>query len=643
MLKKTLLLGSTFMMAAAAPALAQDTASGDEIIVTATKRTQTLQEIPIAVSVTSAQTIEQATILDINDLQTVVPSLRVNQLQNAGATNFIIRGFGNGANNAGIEPSVGVFIDGVYRSRSGAQIGDLPQTERIEVLRGPQSSLFGKNASVGVISIVTKKPSFEPTGEFELTYGNFNQIRGKGYYSQGVGDEFAYAISGGFNKRDGYSESLNPAVDDLNDRDRFNLRGDILFQPDDTSEFRFIADYSEIDEVCCLAVLTDAIDGAPPVVNGVLAGNALNGSGLLGALGNPAAVGLTLSQPLAFNDPNDPFSRTNNVNSAPENFIKDFGFSAQLDKEYKGIDITAIGSYRENENFANIDADFSNIDFLGSSRTFADITTYTAELRANSTAFDDRVNWTLGAYYFNEDIETDDGLLFGVDTRAAFEFLGAAGIAAASGTAIDIPGAQATLQALEATNGFTPGETFFAADTFTNERGALSDEAISVFANADFEVTDRFTVTLGAAYTNDSKDFSISQENTNIFSQLDFTDFSVVGPTLIGGGIQQTLPGAIQGTLAAQFPGFSAMFPGVPAGGLPFTPDNVALLTGTPQGAAAFAAFQQAVIDGTTAAVTQGVTAAVAGSDLTDPAQNPLIGLQGLTSCYADIWSSKWL
>ncbi len=99
----------------------------EEIVVTATKRAQTLQEIPIAVTVTSAETIEKAQIQDINDLQSVVPSLRVSQLQSSVNTNFSIRGFGNGANNPGIEPSVGVFIDGVYRSRSAAAISDLPK------------------------------------------------------------------------------------------------------------------------------------------------------------------------------------------------------------------------------------------------------------------------------------------------------------------------------------------------------------------------------------------------------------------------------------------------------------------------------------------------------------------------------------
>ncbi len=127
----------------------------EEVIVTAAKRQQTLQEIPIAVSVVSAETIEQAQVLDIKDLQTLVPSLRVTQLQGSAQTNFIIRGFGNGANNAGIEPSVGVFIDGVYRSRVGSALADLPKLERIEVLRGPQSTLFGKNASAGVISVTT--------------------------------------------------------------------------------------------------------------------------------------------------------------------------------------------------------------------------------------------------------------------------------------------------------------------------------------------------------------------------------------------------------------------------------------------------------------------------------------------------------
>ena len=127
-----------------APQAEEEAVDENVIIVTATKREQTLQDVPISVSVTTAETIERAQVRDLLDLQTLVPSLKVGQLQSSANTNFIIRGFGNGANNAGIEPSVGVFIDGVYRSRSAAQIGDLANIQRVEVLRGPQSTLFGK-------------------------------------------------------------------------------------------------------------------------------------------------------------------------------------------------------------------------------------------------------------------------------------------------------------------------------------------------------------------------------------------------------------------------------------------------------------------------------------------------------------------
>ena len=132
---------------------------GNEIIVTATKREQTLQDVPIAVSVTTAGIDRTRADSRPEGPELSVPSLRIGERQTSANTNFFIRGFGNGANNAGIEPSVGVFVDGVYRSRSAAQITDLPDVQRVEVLRGPQSTLFGKNASAGVVSIITQNRS----------------------------------------------------------------------------------------------------------------------------------------------------------------------------------------------------------------------------------------------------------------------------------------------------------------------------------------------------------------------------------------------------------------------------------------------------------------------------------------------------
>src|SRR3546814_54414 len=211
-----ILLGATMLCAATAPAYAfaqdeapaENTDYGNEIIVTASKRSQTLQDTPVAVSVASAADLRNAQIRDLIDLQTSVPSLRVGQLQSSANTNFIIRGFGNGANNAGIEPSVGVFIDGVYRSRSAAQIGDLPNVERIEVLRGPQSTLFGKNASAGVISIITQKPQFDFGGSIEASYGNYDAVVVKGDITGPISDTIAFSLGGNFNRSEEHTSEL---------------------------------------------------------------------------------------------------------------------------------------------------------------------------------------------------------------------------------------------------------------------------------------------------------------------------------------------------------------------------------------------------------------------------------------------------
>ena len=237
---------------AASPVYAQDGQQEESfddnvIVVTASKRETTLQETPISVSVTSGETLERAQIRDISDLTTVAPSLRSSQLQSSANTTFIIRGFGNGANNAGIEPSVGVFIDGVYRSRSAGQIGDLANVQRIEVLRGPQSTLFGKNASAGVISVVTREPQFDFGGSVEAVYGNYNQMILKGDVTGPLSDTIAVSVDGNYNKRDGYVNVPNRGID-INNRDRWSVRGQFLFEPTSDLKIRAIGDYSRIDE-----------------------------------------------------------------------------------------------------------------------------------------------------------------------------------------------------------------------------------------------------------------------------------------------------------------------------------------------------------------------------------------------------------
>jgi outer membrane receptor protein involved in Fe transport len=212
------------LLGLSAPAFAQDKQEADQeeqvvasprvgdIVVTANKREETLQDTPIAVSVVDVQEIERAEIQDLLDLQTLVSSLAIRQGQTSGNTNFFIRGFGNGQNAIGLEPSVGVFIDGVYRSRSAASISDLPNLERVEVLRGPQSTLFGKNASVGVISVTTRKPQFEWAGHLETSLGNYGLHRFDAYITGPVTNTVAVALGGNFNRREGYVGDLRTAL-----------------------------------------------------------------------------------------------------------------------------------------------------------------------------------------------------------------------------------------------------------------------------------------------------------------------------------------------------------------------------------------------------------------------------------------------
>jgi len=586
MLKKSLLLGSTVVLSAviATPASAQD----DEIIVTATKREQTLQEVPIAVTVTDSITIERAQILDLKDLQSVVPTLRIPQFQNSNQANFIIRGFGNGANNPGIEPSVGVFIDGVYRSRAAAQIGDLPKLERVEVISGPQSTLFGKNASVGVISIVTSKPSFENTGYAEVGYGNFNQILAKGYVSGSLSENVAGAISAGYNNRDGYFENLN-GDEDINERNRLNIRGDLLFQPTDDVEFRLIGDYSNIDENCCASVLTDLLDAAPAV------GTAQNGTALFGAAS--AFFGLQS------NDPNDPFQYEASVNDVPVNEIDDYGVSFHADATLaNNIDLTSITAYRVNDSFTDLDADFTNVDFLPVASQDVNIGTFTQELRFNGTAFDERANWTLGGFYFNENIDFDSQLAFGTQTRPLFAALvGGAGGPAAG---------EATFAGVELAAGIPVGSAF-GADVVIDESFQLDNESFSIFGNVDFDVTEKFVLTVGAAYIDDSKEFTGSSVNGDLFSNVDLFGQQ---------GVNAVLPGA--------FPAFAASCIDPTTGGLfgalPFSQANLGAVLGTSPGC--FISPTQPPIPANLAfgGFQQQIAALVASPN------NPLAGLTGL-------------
>ncbi|MGK0409571.1 MAG: outer membrane receptor protein involved in Fe transport [Shewanella psychromarinicola] len=469
----------------------------ERIVVTASKRAKGLQESPVAITVVSSKAIEQAKVMDITDLQTLVPTLRVTPLQRSTNTNFAIRGFGNGTNNTGIEPSVGVFIDGVYRSRAASQIGDLPRLQQIEVLSGPQSTLFGKNASAGVISVTTREPSYEQEGKIEVGVGNYNQQEIKGYYTNGITDNLAFSFSGGVNTRDGYTESV-VGLNDVNDRDRWNVRGQALYQPTEDIKFRFIADYSKIQEACCS--VEDAINGPTTAAVRALGGIVI--------------------------DENDSFSYQSALNSDPDNNVKDGGVSLQIDIDFDGYSFTSISALRKNDSDFINDVDYTSLDILNEGG-YTDIKTITQEFRLTSTGERD-LEWMFGAYVFNEEVITGDTLYYGNDIRNYFDVLMAAG------------GAPGLLGGVEGAYGLDPG-TFFSNDAAVSSEFDQQNDAYSLFASFDYHITDDFTAIFGVSYTNDKKDVTISQNHTDVLSALDLDTV----PTLFGvpiGSIPQLAP-----------------------------------------------------------------------------------------------------
>jgi iron complex outermembrane recepter protein len=479
------------------PVVAQDEPTGflEEIVVTASKRQTTLQETPIAVSVVSVTDLKQSQILDIKDLEFLVPSLRVTQLQSSGNTNFRIRGFGNGANNAGIEPSVGVFFDGVYRSRTAAAMADLPNLERVEVLRGPQSTLFGKNASAGVISVITAKPSLaETTGSVSLTVGDYSQTIVKADINGPLSDTVGFSLSGTYNQRDGYYDNL-AGGDALGELNRYGVRGQLLFAPSDALEVRIIADYDDFDEACC---------GVANLLNGLT-------GGIVQLIGGNLV-------------PNSPFAYQGYYDFTPVNQFQTDGASVQVDYDFSdAVTLTSITAFRGFSRFDNVDVDFTSAALLSpqmANLTDTEIDTFTQEFRlAGST---ENTSWMVGAFLFDEEVEQFTGISYGNAFRPYADVLSTV-------LAGGIPGVDPSpIGTLETALGF-PAGTFFAPGQGLTELSTMDDQALSLFAQIDIDLGERATLTLGANYTEDEKDVTLDSTATDIFSQVDMVQVGFAG------------------------------------------------------------------------------------------------------------------
>ena len=489
----------------------------EEVIVTATKTEKTLQEVPIAVSVVTADVIEKANVVDIFDLKSVVPSLDTRQYQSSVNTTFFIRGFGNGSNNPGIEPSVAVFIDGVYRSKTQSQISDLPMLERIEVLRGPQSTLFGKNASAGVINIVTKKPSFEKSGKVSFGIGKYNSRVGKLYYTGPLNENLAYSFSANFNKRDGHSE--NPITGNAtNDRDRVGYRAELLYVPSDDLSLRITADYDDYDEICCAVGSTSY--GVGNQVTAMLGGQII---------------------------PNDPYTEKAFYDFDPTSKGDNSGLSVHIEKNLENATIESITSYRKSYNFEVQDVDFDSVNVIAPSPIEKDLNGVTQELRIYSED-NEKVNWLFGGFYYQEDMDFNESIYYGPLWRTYLDaFLPAgtiAGVAAAFGL---------------------PDSLMFAAGQGNTESATQDNSTKSIFAQFDIQLSEKLNAIIGASYMEDEKSVSYNQINTAVFSNLDFVGAGAMG--LIAAGIP-----AAQAMVLATDPAYNPL---LPLQGLQFIPQFV--------------------------------------------------------------------
>ncbi|MGZ8298540.1 MAG: TonB-dependent receptor [Allosphingosinicella sp.] len=514
------------------------TTNEGDIVITAQGRTQILQDVPIAVSAVSAQSLQNSGASDIRQLNQLAPSLLVSSTGSEANGSARIRGIGTVGDNPGLESSVAVFVDGVYRSRSGVGLNELGEIERIEVLRGPQGTLFGRNASAGLIHVISKKPNMnEFEGFGSLTYGNFDYIRADAGITGPIGDTLGFRLDGVYARRDGFYDDINNGGD-VNDRNRLFLRGQLLFQPNADLSVRLIGDYTRREEACCGAVYLDrdfnpSIGNLNEPANPILVGGAVNPNGnniinVLRDLGTPA---------IAFNDP---FSRDIYVTPGRtyEGDTRDWGLSAEVNWDIgTNATLTSITAYRDYVSGQPGDIDYSPVDILyrspvngGLERQFK---TFTQELRLQGKAFGDKLDWLVGGYFADEKLTVTDNLRFGAQygrfaTCRLLSGTGLAGFYSPTTPGCISPTGRAVIG-----GDLAPGipSPFGAAGPLiraafdrlesVNDRGSTLDtyrqdsRNYALFTHNIFHITDKLALTLGLRYTNEKKDLRATFGNDN--------------------------------------------------------------------------------------------------------------------------------
>ena len=512
---------------------ASTTQAGEEmmtqdIVVTAQGRAQALADVPVAISAVTAETLQNSGANDIRQLNQLAPSLLVSSTGSEANGSPRIRGIGTVGDNPGLESSVVVFIDGVYRSRSGIGLNELGEIDRIEVLRGPQGTLGGRNSSAGLISIISKAPSLDRfSAGGEATYGNYDFVRLAGGINMPLSESIAARVDGVYVKRDGFYR--DPANDTrVNNRDRYFVRGQMLFEPTSDIRFRLIGDYSKRKEACCGAIyvgrtVNPAIGNLNNPVTLPFATGLANGNNIINVL---TSLGQNQA---AFNQG---YSRNLSVTPGRsyDGTTQDWGVSGQLDWDFGGVKLTSITAYRDYYNEQGSDTDYSSVDILYNAadgdnrRAFR---TFTQEVRLNGTAFGDKLDWLIGGFYADEKFRGKSNLRFGSQygrfaTCRIISGGGLAGLFSPTSPGCVIPGVGAAT--LTAVGGLDVAQGFLTLDSINNvgstvDRYRQNSRSFAAFTHNIVHLTDTIDLTLGLRYTDERKRFGATFGNNNVGCQ----------------------------------------------------------------------------------------------------------------------------
>ncbi|MGE4410781.1 MAG: TonB-dependent receptor [Sphingobium sp.] len=369
---------------------------GSAIFVTARRRAENAQDVPVALTVLGGDQFERRGDYTLSAVQQVAPSLQLFSF-NPRNTNINIRGLGSNVSltNDGLENGVGVYIDDVYYGRVGSSQFDLVDLERIEVLRGPQGTLFGKNTTAGAINITTRQPEFTFGGQAEATAGNygFHQLRGS--ITGPLSDWAAFRISLADTHRNGFLRNVHSGRK-AHDYDNFTARGQLLLKPSDSFTVRLIADYGKQTLHCCVrspyAIFTSYDDGTT-IANNFLV--------------RAARSGYT---PL----PVDPFARKVDVDGRFQAFMNQWGLSAKADWDLGPVTLTSVTAWRKWNWYPRNDSDNTSLSVNTLNHQENRQRQFSQEFRIGSNG-ESRLSYTIGAYYFWQIINGSGAVGYGQD------------------------------------------------------------------------------------------------------------------------------------------------------------------------------------------------------------------------------------